>query len=536
MMAKNLLKVVTLITTVLISGLQTSRAQVWMPDLGNGTYKNPVLNADYSDPDVIRTGDDYYLVASSFTCQPGIPVLHSKDLVNWTIINYVYITLPFDRYKQVQHGQGSWAPAIRYHNSKYYVYVCTPEEGLLMAETTDPAKKWEMHVVKNVRGWEDPCPFWDEDGQAYLLHGKKGAGPAILHKMSADGRALLDTGVLIYQNRQRQPVLEGFKFMEKRNGYYYFAAPAGGVSTGWQSVFRSKNIYGPYEDQIVMNQGKTQINGPHQGGYVETQTGEWWFMHFQAKGAYGRIVHLQPVHWENGWPVTGQDDDHDGTGQPVMTYRKPNVGKTYPAAAPQTTDEFDSDKLGLQWQWQAAPDDKWYTLLPKQGKIRLNAASHPVGNGNLFYAGNLLLQKLTAPAFTVTASMQFKPGETGERAGLVMMGSYFTCLCLEKREAGIALVLYEGKKQTGTMPMTELYSGPVDAAQVWLRGIIKDDATCQYAYSTNGKDFKTVGAACKLEKGDWIGAKTGVFCITPNADAQKKGYADFDYFRVTANK
>jgi beta-xylosidase len=269
-MYPRLYKILIIIILVLLH--QTIQAQVWIPDNGDGTYKNPIIYADYSDPDVIRVGNDYYMVASSFTCQPGIPVLHSHDLVNWRIINYVYTSLPLERYKKPQHGQGSWAPSIRYHKGKFYVYFCTPEDGLFMASTTDPAKKWDLHLVQDVANWEDPCPFWDNDGKAYLLHGKVGAGPAILHRMSVDGKRLLDNGKLIYQNAEKQPVLEGFKFMEKRDGYYYFSAPAGGVATGWQSVFRSRNIYGPYEDKIVLHQGKTNINGPHQGGFVQTQT------------------------------------------------------------------------------------------------------------------------------------------------------------------------------------------------------------------------------------------------------------------------
>jgi len=413
-----------------------SSAQVWVADKGEGAYRNPIIHADYSDPDVVRVGDDYYMVASSFTCQPGIPVLHSKDLVNWRIINHVYQSLPLERYRKPQHGQGSWAPSIRYHQGRYYVYFCTPEDGLFMAKTSDPAGYWELHQVQDVAGWEDPCPFWDTDGQAYLLHGRVGAGPAILHKMSPDGKRLLDGGRVIFQDPKRQPTLEGFKFMEKRDGYYYFAAPAGGVATGWQSVFRSKNIYGPYEDRIVLRQGKTTVNGPHQGGLVETQTGEWWFIHFQDKKAYGRIVHLQPVNWRDGWPVIGADEDGSGAGQPAPEYRKPNVGKNYPVEIPQTSDEFDGPALGLQWQWQAAPDKDWYSLSAKAGQIRLYAVPVPSFGGNLLYAGSLLLQKFPAPAFSVTTKLELHANAAGERAGLVVMGNDYTYICLEKRESG----------------------------------------------------------------------------------------------------
>lgn len=510
-----------------------AKAQVWNPDNGNGTYKNPIIHADYSDPDVIRVGDDYYMVASSFNTQPGIPVLHSKDLVNWTIINHVYDRLPLQRYEKMQPGQGSWAPAIRHHNGLFYVYFCTPEDGLFLATAANPKDKWSLTHVQDVANWEDPCPFWDEDGQAYLLRGKVGAGPAILHKMSADGKKLLDNGRLIYEDIKKQPVLEGFKFMDKRDGYYYFAAPAGGVATGWQSVFRAKNIYGPYEDKIVLHQGNTTVNGPHQGGLVETQTGEWWFIHFQDKGVYGRIAHLQPVTWKDGWPVMGDDPDGDGIGEPVMSYRKPNVGRTYPPAAPQTADEFNSPVLGLQWQWQAAPKTEWFDLSASKEHIRLYTVSNPTDSASLFYAPNLLLQKITAPAFTANTKLDFHPENTGDRAGITITGNYYTFLCIEKTTIGNALVIYEAARENRKFlaPKT-LVSIPVKTNTVWLQVSMNDKEMCRYAYSTDGKNFTNIGSEYRTEKGTWIGAKVGIASLNPYL-LPSKGYADFDFFRVT---
>jgi len=511
----------------------TTRAQVWTSDQRDGTYKNPIIFADYSDPDVIRVEDDYYMVASSFNCQPGIPVLHSKDLVNWSIINYIYDRLPLQRYEKMQPGQGSWAPSIRYHKGTFYVYFCTPEDGLFMASTTNPAKKWTLNLIQNISNWEDPCPFWDTDGQAYLVHGLVGAGPAILHKLSFDGKKLLDNGKIIYRDHKKQPILEGFKFMDKRDGYYYFTAPAGGVGTGWQSVFRSKNIYGPYEDKIVLQQGSTAINGPHQGGLVETQTGEWWFIHFQDKGVYGRILHLQPAVWKNGWPVIGIDNDNDGTGEPVLSFRKPNTGTVAAISGPQTSDEFSWLKLGLQWQWQAAPQDLWYSLRPAKGVIRLNTISNPTDSGSLFYAPNLLLQKFAAPSFSATTFLRFNPMEIGDRAGLTVMGNCYTYLCIEKQIDGNRLTIYEGKKENRKFMVPKmLFSIPVHTNTVWMKVKIDSTATCQYSYSLDGNKFIEVGTLYPAEKGTWIGAKIGLACINPYLTGSK-GYADFDFFRVT---
>ena len=272
-------------------------------DQGNGTYRNPVLNADFSDPDVIRVGSKYYMVASDFHFL-GMQVLESDDMVNWRYVSQIYRRFDEPGWDDNGHyAGGSWAPAIRHHNGLYYVYFCTPDEGLYMSTASDPRGPWApLHLVKRVAKWEDPCPFWDEDGQAYLGRSKHGAGPIIVHRMSADGKQLLDEGTTVYQG----PIAEGTKFM-KRNGYYYLIIPEGGVGTGWQTVLRAKNIYGPYERKVVLEQDSTNINGPHQGALVDAPDGSWWFYHFQETPVLGRVVHLQPVRWRilGGIRVTG---------------------------------------------------------------------------------------------------------------------------------------------------------------------------------------------------------------------------------------
>lgn len=320
--------------------------------------------------------------------------------------------------------------------------------------------------------------------------------------------------------------------MEKRDGHYYFAAPAGGVSTGWQSVFRSKNIYGPYEDKIVLHQGSTLVNGPHQGGLVQTQSGEWWFLHFQDKDAYGRIVHLQPVTWKDGWPVMGEDKDGDGTGEPVMVHKKPNVGKAYPIVSPQTSDDFNSAKLSLQWQWQAAPNASWYSFPANKGSIRLNAVSNPTDSGSLFYTPNLLLQKFTAPAFTAITKFTFSPDLEGDRAGLTVAGNAFTFLCLEKGASGNSLMLYEGKRENRKfLNPKKLLELPLNTNTIWMRVQLNSEALYKYSYSLNGTEFTELGDLYKAEKGTWIGAKVGIVCLSPTL-LPSNGYADFDFFDV----
>lgn len=286
-------------------------SQVWVSDQGNGTYKNPVLNADYSDPDAIRVGNDYYLTSSSFEHIPGLPILHSMDMVNWTIINHALKKQPpFNVFNKPQHGNGVWAPAIRYHNNEFYIYYPDPDYGIYMVKTKDPAKDWSTPLlVYPGKGIIDPCPFWDEDGKAWLTHAYAGSRAGIksiiaIAPMNTDGTEVIGESIVVYDGHETDPTIEGPK-VYKRNNYYYLFAPAGGVPTGWQLVLRSKNILGPYERKVVMDQGKSAINGPHQGAWVSTPQGEDWFFHFQDKDAYGRVVHLQPMKWINDWPVIG---------------------------------------------------------------------------------------------------------------------------------------------------------------------------------------------------------------------------------------
>jgi len=513
-----------IIFALLCSFQLKSSAQVWQPDNGDGTYKNPIIFADYSDPDVIRVKDDFYMVASSFNCAPGIPVLHSKDLVNWTIIGHVYDKLPLQRYDHLQAGEGSWAPSIRYHSGKFYVYFCTPTDGLFMASTTYPSKNWELVHVADVVNWEDPCSIWDDNGDAYLVRSKVCACVLYLHKLSPDGKKLLDNGIKL------QPTIEGPKFI-KKDGYYYILAPAGGVPTGWQAVLRSKNIYGPYEQKTILHQGNTSINGPHQGGLVETQSGEWWFVHFQDRGTYGRIVHLQPAEWVDGWPIIGKDINNDGIGEPVMAYKKPNVGKTYPIENPQTSDEFGSETLGLQWQWWANGNQGFYSLIANKGNMRLFANQVLTESGNPWYAPNLLLQKFSAPQFSGTTCLTFHPQKENERAGLVIMGESYSYIAITKTGKGYTISHCIGDNNNCGGTPKEIKSIIVDKSTVYFKVNVDQNAVCTFSYSLDGKNFTPLGSEFKAKRGKWIGAKIGVFCINPNVE-KSTGYGDFDWFRI----
>lgn len=511
-------------------------ASNWNPDLGNGYYKNPVIFSDYSDPDIIKVGDDFYMVASSFNAMPGIPVLRSKDLINWEIIGHVYQNLPFEKHDRHAHGLGSWAPSINYHNGMFYVYFCTPDLGLFVATTKNPAGKWTLTHMADVELWEDPDVLWDDDGQAYLVRGKVRADILYLHKLSADGKTLLDDGKIIFKDLQHQPVIEGPKFL-KRNGYYYIFAPAGGVATGWQAVLRSKTIYGPYEAKTVMHQGSTDINGPHQGGMVELESGEWWFMHFQDRGVYGRIAHLQPMTWANDWPVIGEDKDHDGIGEPVPSWKKPNVGKTFPIKIPQTSDEFNTKTLGLQWQWHANPKAEWCSLnRAHKNHLRLYAIQNLTQAGNLRFAPNLLLQKFAAPEFSATTQVSFHPDGQKDKAGLVVMGKTWAYLAFYKNDNTVRLGYFEGTYDqyddvTKEIDSVEWQSNKKNNYSAVLKVDVIEGGICQFSYSQDGINFTPIGKPFQATAGIWIGAKVGLFSI--NSSIKKSsGYLDIDWFRV----
>lgn len=516
---------------------QAYRSKVWIADNGDGTYRNPILYADYSDPDVIRVGDDFYLTASSFNSAPGLPILKSKDLVNWTIIGHALRRQPpFEVFDKPQHGNGVWAPAIRYHKGEFYIFYGDPDYGIYVVTSNDPAGIWsEPHLVKPAKGWIDPCPFWDEDGKAYLVSAMARSRSGIksilvISRMSPDGKRLLDEGTMVFDGHDRNPTIEGPK-LYKRNGYYYIFAPAGGVESGWQLALRAKNIYGPYESKIVLAQGKTNINGPHQGAWVETRTGESWFVHFQDKGAYGRVTHLQPLKWANDWPVIGLDPDNDGTGEPVLRHRKPNAGRIHPIVTPPESDEFNDSRLGLQWQWHANPQTNWAFPSAAYGHLRLFALTAPDTARNFWHVPNLLLQKFPAPSFTATTKVKVTPQGDDDGAGLIVMGLDYAYLSVLKKFDGLhvsQITCRDADKDSAekTIHETKVPDGPV-----FLRVSVKEGALCHFSYSTDGERFIPIGEPFKASQGRWIGAKVGVFALGSNRHPEM-GYADFDWFRI----
>ena len=546
------------------------RSQVWSPDNSDGTYTNPVINADYSDPDVCvggPDGDDYYMTASSFQCVPGLPILHSKDLVNWEIVGHALKELYegdealIDHFRTPQHGAGVWAPSIRYHDGEYYIYWGDPDYGVYMVKTRggDPAGDWEAPVcVIRGQGYIDTCPLWEEDGRCYLVNGwansrAKFASVLTVRELSADGTKAIGQPVIVFDgNGTENRTCEGPKFY-KRNGWYWIMCPAGGVPTGFQLAMRSKSPYGPYEHKIVLAQGKTNINGPHQGGWVRTKYGEDWFLHFQDKEAYGRVVHLNPVDWSSGWPIMGKK------GEPVISFSKPKASSTL-IVNPVESDEFNEPVIGKQWQWQANYDEK-YGVPTAFGTFRIYThklfaelsplTSHPSPLNSLWLVPNMLLQKTPADKFTVTAKLRFTSKADGQFGGLIMMGLDYSALVVRRTGDKFELVQMtciaadKGKPQTeniiATLEPTEkdkIDYKPGIHEDIYLRLTVEPESptnlqpTVRFAYSLNNKKWTECGDAFRMKEGKWIGAKFGFVAAETDPKADR-GWIDADWIRVT---
>ena len=602
-MKRSISLLLSCICCIVASGQQKS--QSWNPDCGD-TYRNPIIYADYSDPDICRVGDDYYMTSSSFNHFPGLQILHSTDLVNWELIGAALTDYPGPGWDEErpwdvlspgmnpemakvpgahewrtipQHGCGVWAPAIRYHDGEFYIYCGDPDRGIFMVKTKDPRGRWDDPVwLIKAKGYIDPCPLWDSHGRAWLTHGCAGSRAGVksvlfIAEMTPDGCALKERSRMIYDGHKTQPTIEGTKFYE-HEGQYYIFSPAGGVKTGWQTVLRASDPYGPYEERVVMAQGKTKVNGPHQGGWVETQNGEFWFVHFQDIDAYGRVVHLQPMEWKDGWPIIGGAKKNDTVGNPVTDFAKPDLPSSG-VSQPLESDEFDSTSLGLQWQWPAVPSPYWYYCNAGDGNLRLYSADQAEDWKNLWDTPNLLTQKFPAGDFTITTKLTFTPNpqlaQRGENCGLVIMGESYATLRMTDTPEGVMLqmvecinahkgseekILFEKQLDSDKLPVpfSDRYMSdtvppvrPLEYKEcvVYMRVEVENtprkgdvpDAVCTFSYSLNDKTWHKIdvnGAEYKFKArpGRWIGAKAGLYCNRFHSK-NDSGWVEADWFRIS---
>lgn len=519
------------------------RVTVWKADLENGMYRNPILYADYSDPDVIRVGEDFYMIASSFTYVPGVPVLHSRDLVNWERIGYCVRRLPFERFDRPAHGCGTWAPSLRWHEGRFYAFIPMPDEGIFVTTAEDPAGEWSpLKCVKAVKGWIDPCPLWDDDGRVYMAFAYANSRCGIKHKLSVvelDPDTLKAVGEprLVFDGTLSAPTVEGPK-LYKRNGWYYIFAPAGGVPTGWQLALRSRDIFGPYEPRIVLHQGGTDINGPHQGGYVEMDDGQCWFIHFQDVGPMGRILRLEPMCWQNDWPFIGVEQNGDGIGEPVESWKKPAEARVSGDMA--MDDDFTGSELGLQWQFQCNPNPAWYDCRVRPDALRLYAQTNTERRDNpLWFAGSALTQIPQAPDFEAVLTLSLNAAAEGDEAGLGVIGHRYARLSLARRAGAPIVRLVSGEvdhdammgAQKGDVRERELASEAVGGWRCRIRMTVRDGCRVRFAWANDAGAFTDIGDWLPVSEGTWTGFKVALFALNGNNEPTE-GWADLESFEV----
>ncbi|WP_432562049.1 glycoside hydrolase family 43 protein [Kineococcus sp. SYSU DK003] len=510
-------------------------------------YRNPVLAADWPDPDAVRVGNEYYLVTSSFNRSPGLPVLHSRDLVNWDLLTHALPAVPpADAFTLPRHGGGVWAPAIRFHDGTFHITYPDPDRGVSVVSATDPAGPWSAprNLLPGL-GIIDPCPFWDEDGSAWLVHGWARSRSGVKNRLTlvpVDPGLTRATGpgttVVDGEHVPGCHTLEGPK-VHRRGGYYWIFAPAGGVATGWQSVFRARDVRGPYEHRIVMTRGGTTVNGPHQGAWIDTPHGTDWFLHFQDLGPVGRVVHLQPLRWaEDGWPVIGDAADAGTCGVPVARHPTPH-GTTQGSRYPGGDDDFTtpgadaSGRPGPQWRWQANPGRRWAQT--GDGRLRLTAL--PNDTGNLRSLPQVLGQPLPGIDAVATTSLRLE-GPDGARAGLTVLGRAYLWAGLAR--SGDRLVVVAAERSAGSFDETVREIAAVPAGtRLEVRLDVRAHAgsdeqdpvrvTVALRWQQDQR-WVTVLDAVRPEAGHWIGAELALFAAAPLGGAP--GTAEFGPFRL----
>ncbi len=515
----------TTVATVSAEALPTRWGdwQSW-GDQGDGTYRNPIVPADYSDLDCIRVGDDYYAISSTMQFSPGMVVLHSRDLVNWTIMGHAVADptqigpqMNWDRMNR--HGRGVWAGALRYAHGRFWVFFGTPDEGYFMTSAANPAGSWEpLHPLMREAGWDDCCPFWDDDGQAYFV-GTRFADnyKTYIWKMSPDGRSLVeDTRTLINEGSGREA-----SKLYKLNGWYYHFFSEVSHGTRVMMMQRSRSVMGPYSERRQLADPNREWNEPNQGGLVDTETGDWHFVTHHGSGDWaGRCMSLLPVTWIDDWPIIGETRDGE-PGKMVLAGRIPVPG--LPVTRPQSSDGFDKPTLGPQWEWNHHPRmDRW-SLTDRPGFLRLKAF-RPLRPDDLMTAGNTLTQRcFRTPANVAVAKFDLTGMADGQRAGLCHFA---------KSHSALGVVQDRSIRRIEYRHNGKLSEGPeISGNHLWLRSSWGLDGKSQYAFSLDGETFTPFGDGYQLSWGHYRGDRIGLYCFNNEAEVGSidVDFLDYDY-------
>ena len=478
-------------------------------------YSNPLLDEDWPDPDAIRVGDDYYLVTSSFNRSPGLPVLHSRDLVTWTLLTHALDRVGPDSYNSLpRHGGGVWAPSIRHHDGQFHIVFPDPDRGIFVTSASDPAGPWSTpRLLLAGLGLIDPCPLWGADGRTWLVHGWARSRAGVKNQLSVipvDDALTAPTGpgaeVVDGADFGRE-TLEGPKFYE-RDGWYWIFAPAGGVATGFQGVLRSRSPLGPYEARTVLAQGSTDVNGPHQGAWVAASDGTEWFLHFQDRGVFGRVLHLQPLIWRDGWPVIGTPVDGEDWGEPVAQYRGPDGRGELPIQRRSliTGDSF-SAGLNPAWRWQADPGD-W--ALASDGELKLTGPA--LDGGNLRTLPSVLGQVLPGTGVRLETSLSLD-GPPGSRAGVGVLGYDYGWVGLVATRGGAEVVAAVRASDSGA-ETREVLAVVAPGSQVEIAVEVTSEAGV--ALQVRIEDgWHASNLTFVAREGQWIGADLVLFAAAP---------------------
>ncbi len=508
------LKVIFLMSLLLCS--QGVVSQKLQSDNGDGTYTNPVIASDFPDPDVILVDDTYYMVATTMFVFPGVTVIKSKDLVNWEYCSNAVPRFDFSQCYELdtcsRYSHGQWATSLKYKNGKFYLLFITLDEGGFVCTADQAEGPWDIRKLPH--GFYDPGLFFDEDGRTYVAHGY---GEIKITEVDDDLAPISKDSVVFVGDIRGG--LEG-SHVYKINDYYYLYSTYGGLN-GIQVALRSKSIWGPYEQKVVIKDWTPGPNfGIHQGALMQTQTGEWWTMLFVDSGPLGRFPSLQPVTWEDGWPMVGVE------GKAVLTHKKPNVGKEYPIKTFPTSSEFSESELGMQWGWNHNPDDSKWSLTEREGYLRLHTATV---TDDLKMAQNSLTQRTWAyysdtVASTAMAKMELKNMKKGDVAGFAIFQDPYAYIGVKKVKGKYQLIMVNNGEVVETQPLK--------SSQIYLMSQPNfGSGKANFGYSTDGKNFQKFGneLTMKFNLSVFTGNK---YMLFNHATEALGGYVDVDWFRV----